>query len=90
MSKRGFARAAAAFALAAVLFITAPFTAWAAGSITLTFVRHGESQANADGVIDSNPAAWLSSCLASTPSVSCCAESSRARSAVSRSSSTSK
>jgi Histidine phosphatase superfamily (branch 1) len=52
MSKRGFARAAAAFALAAVLFITAPFTAWAAGSITLTFVRHGESQANADGVID--------------------------------------
>lgn len=52
MPKRGFARAAAAFALAAVLFITAPFTAWAASSITLTLVRHGESQANADGVID--------------------------------------
>ncbi|WP_457148577.1 histidine phosphatase family protein [Mycobacterium sp. URHB0021] len=52
MPKRGFARAAAACVLAAVLFITAPFTAWAAGSITLTFVRHGESQANADGAID--------------------------------------
>ncbi len=49
---RGAARAAAAFVLTAIVFIAAPFTAWAADSITLTWVRHGESRANADGVID--------------------------------------
>ncbi|HUO40877.1 MAG TPA: histidine phosphatase family protein [Mycobacterium sp.] len=34
--------------------IASPVTAWAADSITLTFVRHGQSQANAAGVIDTS------------------------------------
>ncbi|WP_236737203.1 histidine phosphatase family protein [Mycolicibacterium llatzerense] len=34
------------------MFLTSAFSAWAATNITITFVRHGESQGNASGLID--------------------------------------
>src|SRR5262245_47752857 len=37
-----------------VLMLTSALPAWAAESMTLTFVRHGESEANAAGVIDTS------------------------------------
>jgi broad specificity phosphatase PhoE len=39
---------------AALLFFVSALPAWAAQSMTLTFVRHGESEANAAGVIDTS------------------------------------
>ncbi len=42
------------FVAAIVLMLGTSFTAWAAELMTLTFVRHGESQANFDGVIDTS------------------------------------
>ncbi len=39
---------------AAILFFVSALSAWAAESMTLTFVRHGESEANAAGVIDTS------------------------------------
>ncbi|MGV0802076.1 histidine phosphatase family protein, partial [Mycolicibacterium elephantis] len=39
---------------AAVLFFVSGLPAWAAESMTLTFVRHGQSQANADARIDTS------------------------------------
>ncbi|MFC3775182.1 histidine phosphatase family protein [Mycolicibacterium holsaticum] len=40
--------------IAAVLFFVSALPAWAAESMTLTFVRHGQSQANADDRIDTS------------------------------------
>ncbi|MCT7369145.1 hypothetical protein A7R75_09070 [Mycolicibacterium llatzerense] len=37
---------------AVFMFLTSAFSAWAATNITITFVRHGESQGNASGLID--------------------------------------
>lgn len=37
---------------AVFMFLTSAFSAWAANNITITFVRHGESQGNASGLID--------------------------------------
>jgi broad specificity phosphatase PhoE len=45
---------AAAVVAALVLTIGAALPAWAAEALTLTFVRHGESEANAAGVIDTS------------------------------------
>jgi broad specificity phosphatase PhoE len=39
---------------AAMLFFVSALPAWAADSMMLTFVRHGESEANAAGVIDTS------------------------------------
>ena len=39
---------------AAILFFVSALPAWAAESMTLTLVRHGQSQANASGVIDTS------------------------------------
>ncbi|SEB23751.1 MULTISPECIES: histidine phosphatase family protein [unclassified Mycobacterium] len=49
--KRG-ARAAAVLVAAVFMFLTSAFSAWAATNITITFVRHGESEGNASGLID--------------------------------------
>lgn len=41
--------------VAAIVFmLSTALTAWAAESMTLTFVRHGESEANAAGIIDTS------------------------------------
>src|SRR3954470_6829031 len=39
---------------AIALMLTAALPAWAAEAMTLTFVRHGESEANAAGIIDTS------------------------------------
>ena len=39
---------------AIVFMLSSAFTAWAAEAMTLTFVRHGESEANAAGIIDTS------------------------------------
>ena len=49
--KRG-ARSAAVLLAAVFMFLTSAFSAWAATNITITFVRHGESEGNASGLID--------------------------------------
>ena len=53
---RGMHRSALAIATTFLAVLTAALvfaaTALAATSITVTFVRHAESQANADGIID--------------------------------------
>ncbi|MCX8563043.1 histidine phosphatase family protein [Mycolicibacterium mucogenicum] len=49
--KRG-ARGAAVLVAAVFMFLTSAFSAWAATNITITFVRHGESEGNASGLID--------------------------------------
>lgn len=50
-SKRRAVRVTLTVVTAAVLFFVSAIPAWA---MTLTFVRHAESQANADGVIDTS------------------------------------
>jgi broad specificity phosphatase PhoE len=45
---------AATFVATIVLMLGAALPAWAAEAMTLTFVRHGESEANAAGVIDTS------------------------------------
>ena len=45
---------ATTFAAAVVFMLSAALPAWAAESMTLTFIRHGESEANAAGVIDTS------------------------------------
>ncbi len=51
MQMRRILRLVIAAVTAAILFFVSALPAWAAESMTLTFVRHGESQANAAGVI---------------------------------------
>ena len=38
--------------IAAFMFLTSAFAAWAANNITITFVRHGESEGNVSCCID--------------------------------------
>ena len=45
-------QAVAVVVTAAFMFLASAFSAWAATNITITFVRHGESQGNASGLID--------------------------------------
>lgn len=49
---RSALRRAAVLVAAVFMFLTSAFSAWAATNITITFVRHGESQGNASGLID--------------------------------------
>ena len=49
--KRG-ARSAAVLLAAVFMFLTSAFSAWAATNITITFVRHGESDGNVSCCID--------------------------------------
>ena len=53
LSRRLFCAAATLLAAIVVMLGTA-LPAWAADAMTLTFVRHGESEANAAGVIDTS------------------------------------
>jgi broad specificity phosphatase PhoE len=54
MPTRRFLNVAIAAVTAALLLFVSVLPAWAAESMTLTFVRHGESEANAAGVIDTS------------------------------------
>lgn len=45
-------QAVAVVVTAAFMFLASAFSAWAATNITVTFVRHGESQGNSSGLID--------------------------------------
>jgi Histidine phosphatase superfamily (branch 1) len=46
--------AATAVVAAVILLLVSALPAWAVEAMTLTFVRHGESGANAAGVIDTS------------------------------------
>jgi broad specificity phosphatase PhoE len=52
---RRFAGVVTALFAAFALFVGLAIPAWAADSITLTFVRHGETSANANGIISTAP-----------------------------------
>jgi broad specificity phosphatase PhoE len=52
---RAFRNALTAFVATFALFLGLAIPAWAADSITLTFVRHGETSANAAGIISTAP-----------------------------------
>src|SRR5689334_6168601 len=51
---RGAAAVVVTVFAAVVLWVGSAFPAWAADSMTLTFVRHGQSTANAAGVTDTS------------------------------------
>jgi broad specificity phosphatase PhoE len=57
--------------LTVVMFVATPITAWAATSITLTWIRHGQSVENVYNILGSvSPGPDLSSCAVSaTPCV---------------------
>ncbi|MCV7335926.1 histidine phosphatase family protein [Mycobacterium senegalense] len=54
LNTRRRGRAVSTAAAAATLLVVTALPAWAAESMTITFVRHGESAGNASGVMDSS------------------------------------
>ena len=71
LTGRRVARGLTVLSLSLVMFVVSPITAWAATSITLTWVRHGQSIENVYNILGSvAPGPDLSSCAVSaTPCV---------------------
>lgn len=66
LTGRRVARGLTVLSLSLVMFVASPITAWAATSITLTWVRHGQSIENVYNILGSvAPGPDLSSCAVS-------------------------